>query len=244
MARRPVVLGWPISLALRGISGMASVGGGASLVALAGAGAIVGAVSATAALTTVAPWISSQASSAATQTIPATETASAGAGAGDILSMTDMIGGLLTFLDMNAELVTITEKRRIAVVSVPGRESDFLQDLGGHTVRYAVRGRFFDTDPQYLTHRGIMQTLMKTFIGSAAVGSTQMLRLLMRTASPVPFISEHEITFAIITDFRFSQVGGEPNWVNYEMALMEYGRIPYLAKLALLGASNLSRTAG
>lgn len=234
MARRPVVLGWPISLALRGISGLRAAGG-TSLVAAAGVATAVIAA---------APWISAAASSPATQTIPITETASAGAGTGDILSMTDMIGGLLTFLDMNAELVTITEKRRIAVVSVPGRESDFLQGLGGHSVRYAVRGRFFDTDPQYLTHRGIMQTLLKTVIGSAAVGSTQMLRLLMRTDSPVPFISEHEITFAIITDFRFSQVGGEPNWVNYEMALMEYGRIPYLAKMALLGASNLSRTVG
>lgn len=243
MARRPVVLGWPISLALRGISGMAGLGGGASLGALAGAGAIVGAVSATVALTSVAPWVSSQASSLATQVMGASTGTTAGAG--DIISMTDMIGGLLTFLDMNAEMITITEKRRIAVVSVPGRESDFLQDLGGHTVRYAVRGKFFDTDPQYLSHRGIMQTLMKTIIGSAAVGSTQMLRLLMRTASPVPFISEHEITFAIITDFRFSQVGGEPNWVNYEMNLMEYGRIPYLAKMALLGASNaISRKFG
>jgi hypothetical protein len=86
---------------------------------------------------------------------------------------------------------------------------------------------------------------MKTVIGSAAVGSTQMLRLLMRTASPVPFISEHEISFAIISDFSFSQIGGEPHWVNYSMNLMEYERIPYLAKMALLGASNLvSRAVG
>lgn len=236
MAKRPVVLGWPISLALRGVRGLAGIGG------LAGAltAGTTSALLTFPALKAVAPWLSTETGSPAGETTPTTESATTGAGGTDILSITDMIGGLFTFLDMNAEMVTITEKRRIAVVSVPGRESDFIQDLGAHTVRYAVRGKFFDTDPQYLTRRGLMQTLLKTVIGNAAVGSTHMLRLLMRTASPVPFITEHEVSFAVISDFRFSQIGGEPHWVNYEMNLMEYGRIPYLAKMALLGASNFA----
>lgn len=217
-------------MALRGLTGLQSVVGTAGVVGVAGVAT---------AITAAAPWLSTTSSSPASETTPTTETGTSGTGGSDILSLTDMIGGIFTFLDMNAEVITITEKRRLAVVSVPGRESDFIQDLGGHSVRYSVRGRFFDTDPQYLSGRGMMQTLLKTVIGSAAVGSTQMLRLLMRTASPVPFISEHEISFSIISDFSFSQVGGEPHWVNYNMTLMEYGRIPYLAKMALLGASNL-----
>lgn len=223
MAKRPVILGWPISLALRGLSGLRSTVGGTAGTAVA---ATVGIATA---ITAATPWLTSL------MTAPTTDIKKPP----DILSFTDLLGGLFTFLDMNAEVITITEKRRLAVVSVPGRESDFIQDLGAHTVRYAIKGRFFDTDPQYLTHRGIMQTLLKTVIGNAAVGSTQMLRLLMRTASPVPFISEHEISFAIISDFSFSQIGGEPHWVNYNMNLLEYGRIPYLAKMALLGTSNL-----
>jgi len=229
MANRPVVLGWPISLALRGISGLTSTIGTTATAAVGIAGAV----------TAAAPWLASTISAPASETTPTSDTPTTTSSTNDILSLTDLLGGLFTFLDMNAEIVTVTEKRRMAVVSVPGRESDYLQDLGAHTVRYNVRGRFFDTDPQYLTHRGIMQTLLKTVIGSAAVGSTQMLRLLMRTASPVPFISEHEVSFAVITDFSFTQVGGEPHWVNYNMVLMEYGRIPYIAKMALLGASNL-----
>ena len=238
MPKRPVVLGWPISLALRGVSGLAgrSIGTVGTVATVAGVAGIATAIN------SANPWLATTTASLAGETTPTTE-ATTTAEQTDVMSLTDMIGGLFTFLDMNAEMITITEKRRMAIVSVPGRESDFLQDLGGHTVRYAVRGRFFDTDPQYLTQRGIMQTLMKTVIGNAAVGSTQMLRLLMRTASPVPFISEHEISFAIITDFSFSQIGGEPHWVNYNMSLLEYGRIPYLAKMALLGASNwASRT--
>lgn len=235
MARRPVVLGWPISLALRGLSGLqGTLGTAGTLGVTAVAGVATG-------ITAAAPWLSTTAGSPATETTPTTTEPTSSTGqSSDILSLTDLIGGLFTFLDMNAEMVSITEKRRMAIVSVPGRESDFLQDLGGHSVKYSVRGRFFDTDPQYLTHRGIMQTLLKTVIGSAAVGSTQMLRLLMRTSSPVPFITEHEISFAVISDFNFSQVGGEPSWVRYNMGLIEYGRIPYLAKMAILGASNLA----
>ena len=66
----------------------------------------------------------------------------------------------------------------------------------------------------------------------------------MRSASPVPFITEHEISFAIISDFSFTQVGGMPSWVNYSMKLYEYSRIPYAAKLAMLGTSNYLSTAG
>lgn len=230
MARRPVVLGWPISLALRGLQGLSTLSPAVAVGLGAGAAASVGLVA------TQSPWIRSRTDSDSSSLIPESYRSLVG---GDLSVVTDFMGGILTFMDMNANVMELSEQRRIAVVSVPGRGSDYLQDLGQHTARYSIRGKFFDTDPQYLTQRGVMQTILKTVIGSSAVGSTQILRLIMNTGSPVPFVSEHEISFAVISKFSFSQQGGEPGWVDYNMNLLEYSRIPYVAKMAMLGASNL-----
>lgn len=232
MARRPVVLGWPISMALRGLGGLAGMGSTALIGGAISGGIAVGAT--IAAVTSTAPWLPAQTASEGSEAIPVPGSG----GISSLGSLMNTIGGVLTFMDMNAQVVSITEKRRMAVISIPGRESDFLQDLGGHTAKYRVTGKFFDTDPKYLTSAAIMQTILKTFIGSGAVGSTQMLRLIMRTASPIPFMTEHEISFAVITDFTFTQIAGEPEWVNYNMTLLEFQRIPYLAKMAVLGVSN------
>lgn len=222
MARRPVVLGYPLSMAVRGIKSNPLAGA----VTLGAGAAAIGTVS------YVAPWIKA---SSEGNLVPKDITSTS---ITDVSTLTDVLGGVLTFLDMNAEVIEIEEKRRMAVISIPGRESDFLQDLGGHTTTYQVKGKFYDTDPQYLSQRGIMQTILKTVIQSSAVGSTQLLRMVMRSRSPVPFISQHEISFAVITHFRFNEVGGAPEWCNYEMRLLEYRRIPYLAKMAILGTGN------
>lgn len=235
MAGRPAILGWPVSLAIRGMplvkSGITAIGG---MSTTAKAAAATTAIAAGAAV--VAPWITGVLSDSP----PEAPTGDASQSSSNpLMDSIDMMSGLLTMIDMNAEVVNISEKRRIAMVSVPGRESDFIQDLGGHSVWYRIRGRFYDTDPKYMSIQGIMQTILKTTIGSSAVGSTQMLRLLMRTAAPVPFMCEHDVAMVVMTDFDFSMIGGEPNWVRYNMELVEIYRIPYLAKMAILGTGNL-----
>jgi hypothetical protein len=221
MPRRSVVLGMPISLALRGLNtlgiGSASIAKYAAPIAT---------------LSIATPWIAGMAKSVGSSST--TGIADDGVTAGF-----NILGSLLTFADLNAQVVTVTEKRRMAVVSIPGRESDYLQDLGGHSVKYRVSGKFFDDDPSYNRNIGILQTILQTTIGNGATGSTQLLRLIMRTATPIPFMCEHEIAMVVITDFKFSMIAGEPRWVNYDMELIEYTRIPYLAKMAMLGSSNL-----
>lgn len=223
MARRSVVLGLPISLALRGLSAAGGTLGG--LAAKAGGTA--------AALTVAAPWVAGMLNSTASVSTPG------------IPSFPDSIGGMitaglgmLTFADLNAEVVTVNEKRRMAIVSIPGREADFIQDLGGHSTKYRISGKFFDYDPGYAKNQAITQQIMQTFIGNGATGSTQMLRLIMRTGTTMPFMCEHDIAMVVITDFKFSMLAGKPRWVQYEMELVEKTRIPYIFKMALLGVSN------
>jgi len=216
MPRRSVALGLPMSLALRGLKTLGIAGGG-SLKALT-------------ALTVATPWIGGMASTLASATaVPGSEIAHGGA---------NTIGTMLTFTDLNADVVTIKEKRRMAVVPIPGRESDFIQDLGGQSVRYSISGKFFDDDPSYGRNLAMSQQLLQTVIGNGATGSTMLLRLLMRTAAPVPFMCEHDIAMVVVDTFEFSMLAGKPRWVEYKMELIEYTRIPYIAKMAMLGITN------
>jgi hypothetical protein len=214
MAIKSVVLGMPLTLLLRGANAFTSTP--------------VTTSPAITAVTVLAPWVAEIAKSAATN-----PTADIGSAAVNIA------GGFTTLADMNAQVVNVSEKRRMAIVSIPGRESDFIQDLGGHSTRYKISGKFFDRDPRTNNNLSIVQQTLQNLIQNGATGSTQLLRLIMRTAVPVPFMCEHEISMAVITDFDFSMVAGEPYWVNYNMNLVEYARIPYMAKMAMLGVSNL-----
>lgn len=212
MRRSSVVLGLPLSLAMRA----------------PGLGSVLGKVTkAVTALTVMSPWIGEMSKSLGTTL--------GTPGAGGLASF---FGSVLTFADMNAQVVTTKEQRRLAIVSIPGRESDFLQDLGGHSVKYKISGKFFVNDPQYNKTLAMTQQILQTFIANGATGSIQMLRLLMRTATPVPFMCEHDIAMVVIQNFNHSMVAGEPLWVNYEMDLVEYTRIPYVVKMAMLGVSN------
>lgn len=221
MPRRSVVLGLPLTLGLRAANMFGRLPSAASKIPTA-----------VTALAVATPWISESLKSVGSSTNAGVE-GTAGA------DLANLFGSFLSFVDMNAQMVTITEKRRMVVVSIPGREADYLQDLGGHSVKYRLSGKFFDQDPSYDQNLSYTQQILQTFIRNGATGNTQLLRLLMRTASPVPFMCEHEIAMVVITDFKFSMIAGEPRWVNYDMDLIEYTRIPYLAKMAMLGGSNL-----
>lgn len=229
MPRRSVVLGWPASLILRGANALTGLGGKLSPVSSL-ASKIAANAPAVSALTVVTPWVNDMIKSRASDATGAV---------GGIAGVASGISGILTFADMNAQVVKIQEKRRMAVVSIPGRESDFLQDLGGHSTRYQISGKFFAYDPNWNKNIASVSSLLGSVIQNGATANTQMLRLLMRMASPVPFMCEHDISTVIIESFDTEMAAGEPEYVNYTMSLIEYTRIPYLAKIAMLGASNL-----
>jgi len=218
MAKKSVVLGIPLTLLLRAGNTLGiNISGRVS--------------KAIAAANVVSPWIGETVKSAS-------GSLEAGVGQNILSGIGNVFSAFTALVDMNAQVVTVSEKRRLAIVSIPGRESDFLQDLGGHSVMYRISGKFFDNDPSYNQNLPIIQNTLQTLIRNGATGSTQLIRLLMRSAVPVPFMCEHEIAMTVITSFDFSMIGGEPSWVNYDMKLVEYTRIPYVAKMALLGTSN------
>lgn len=225
MTKQPVLLGVPFSMALRGLKTVNSAAGG-----LATAGTIIG--TGALAIASVAPWLETMTTSGASTEIPSLTEQVLGV-------VTPFTMGALAFIDMNAKMAQIQQKRRISVNSIPSRTGDWVQDLGSHSARYHITGSFYDTDPHYLSTKGLMTTIMKTYIGSAAVGNVHLLNLIMSTGASIPIVTKHEITFGMIRDFVYTEIGGEPLEVKYDIKLIEVNGIPLIGKTVLLSARNI-----
>jgi len=227
MTNQPVLLGVPISMLLRGGKTVSSIAGGGKL-----GTAVAGSVAFASSIASIVPWLTSLTESLASKEIPVSNMVT------DIAMSAAM--GAISFIDMYAKMISIKQKRRVGVNSIPSRTGDWIQDLGSHSARYHITGSFYDTDPHYLSTKGLMQTIMKTYIGSAAVGNIHLLNLIMATGSSIPIVTKHEITFGMITDFEYKEIGGEPMEVKYDLRLIEVGGIPLIGKTILLSARNIA----
>ena len=125
------VIGMPIQLMARIVSGGMNLGGlvGGRVGTLISAGVVAATAVGVAAkvATGIAPHINNMFSSDANRD------------ASDLGAITkEIIKELVTFMDLNAQVIKINEKRRIAVIDVPGREGDYIQNLGGKSATYIV----------------------------------------------------------------------------------------------------------
>jgi len=151
-----------------------------------------------------------------------------------------MIDSLVTFMDLNAEYVELNERKRLAVVDLPGRDGDWIQDMGTKSVVYRLKGRFFAIDAfQIGLQTSPLSILFQGLMGDAAIGNIQLLRAIQRSGVPIPFLNRMEISEVLIHTFKPSQVGGKPNWIYYDMTLIEYRRLPTLLKMGALAASHI-----
>jgi len=229
MAGKRAVIGFPIQLMTRMLAGGMNIGGaiGGALGNVVGAvsSAVVGVAAVTTVLSSVVPSVSNMVNKVSNQA------------ANELGITVNPLEALITFFDLNANVLEIDEQRRLAIVDVPGREGDFIQNLGSKSVTYRLSGRFFAVDPKATSSTPFSSIFRATFDNNVAVGNTQLLRLLERTGVPVPFICEYDIAEVIITRVKLSLVGGNPEWVNYTIDMIEYRRLPQLLKM--LGLAGL-----
>lgn len=228
MGKRAVI-GFPIQLMTRMLAGGlnigSAIGGAAGTAVRVGTSAITGAVAAATVLTSVIPSITNTLNKESNQS------------ADELGTSVNPLEALITFFDLNANVVDLDEARRIAVVDVPGREGDFIQNLGSKSTKYRISGMFFETDPKE-TKSSPFSPIFKATFGNVAVGNSQLLRLLERTGVPAPFMYEYDIAEVIIARVQLKEEGGRPVRVKYIIDLIEYRRLPQLVKmlgLAVLG---------
>lgn len=229
MGKRAVI-GLPIQLMTRLLAGGINIGGaiGGAVGGALGSkvGRAVGAVTSAAAIAVaVVPGIID------------TMNKDANKDADDLGTRVNPLEALITFFDLNANVLDIDEARRLAIVDVPGREGDFIQNLGSKSVKYRLTGRFFAVDPKDTNSTPFSPIFKTTFDNNTAVGNTQLLRLLERTGVPAPFMCEYDIAEVIISRVQLKQDGGKPGWINYTIDLIEYRRLPQIVKM--LGLAGL-----
>lgn len=226
------VIGMPIQLMARIVSGGMNLGG--LVGGRAGTLIAAGTVAATAigigakVATGIAPHISAMFSKDANRD------------ATDLGAITkEIIKELVTFMDLNAQVIKIKEKRRIAVIDVPGREGDYIQNLGGKSATYTVSGKFYRSDPKAGTSQSPFSGVFKTMFGNIAVGQAQLMTLLVRTGVPVPFMCEYGMAEVIIKEFDIEVPEGQPEYINYTIDMIEYRRLPTLLKMVGLAALSV-----
>lgn len=152
----------------------------------------------------------------------------------------DLLTSLVSFMDLNASEIEILDKKRLSVIDIPGRASDWIQDMGRKSTVYRLKGKFFAMDafaPGQQT--SALSAAFQALYGDAAVGNAYLLRLIEQFGVPIPFISKLEIAEVLISQVITKSLGGRPNYVVYDMTLIEYRKLPTIGKLAGLAAASL-----
>lgn len=155
--------------------------------------------------------------------------------------LSEFASNLVTFMDMNAEVVRMNEEKRLARIDVPGRQGDYIQDLGGKSVEYHLEGNFYGVDPNEGQQQSPFSPIFKATFDNVAVGQIKLLQMLQRSGVPTPFICEYGIAEVIIRRLEVEQIGGKPAYIRYSLDLLEYRRLPLIAKMgamAALGVTN------
>lgn len=152
----------------------------------------------------------------------------------------DMLTSLVSFMDLNASGIEMIHKKRMSIVDIPGRQGDWFQDMGRKSTVYKLKGRFFAMDSmvpglQTSALSGVFQALY----GDAAVGNVNLLTQIAQLGVPVPFINKLDIAEVVVVEFKSEQLDGRPNYVVYNMTLVEYRKLPIGGKLGALAASSL-----
>lgn len=153
----------------------------------------------------------------------------------------EALASLVTFMDLNASHVVINDRKRLSIADVPGRSNDWIQDMGSKSAVYRLKGKFFALDAlQPGLQASPLSVVFQALMGDAAVGNTQLLRQIQRFGVPVPFINRFDIAEVLIASITTEQVGGRPNWVHYDMTLIEYRRLPTLVKMGALALKHIA----
>lgn len=151
-----------------------------------------------------------------------------------------LLSSLVSFMDLNASNLQIFEKKRIALIDIPGRQSDWIQDMGRKSTIYKLKGKFFAMDYAYPgMQTSSLSTVFRALYGDAAVGNSYLLRLIEQLGVPIPFISKLDIAEVLIASVTLESKGGKSDFVDYDMTLIEYRKLPTIGKLAALAASHL-----
>ncbi len=136
------------------------------------------------------------------------------------------------FLDLQANVVELEERRYLVEHQVPGREGGILQDVGSACARVTIAGKWiYENKPR----RDLLDLIpvLKSMNISWNWLRVQTMRLIHRMRTPVLIASDIITSSVMIESLKFRHVGGVPNVYDYTMILREWN--PALTVLGLTG---------
>lgn len=136
------------------------------------------------------------------------------------------------FLDMQANVVELEERRYLVEHQIPGREGGILQDIGSACARLTISGKWiYENKPD----RDILD-LVPAIRGMNVAWNwlrVQTMRLIPRMRTPILIASDVLTSSVMIESVKFRQVGGLPNVYDYTIIMREWN--PALTVLGIAG---------
>jgi len=154
------------------------------------------------------------------------------AGVGGALAAMISGSGFSIFLDMQANVVELQERRYLVEHQIPGREGGILQDVGSACARLTISGKWiYENRPD----NDLLDII--TFLSTMDVSwnwlRVQSMRLIARMRTPLIIASDVMTSSVMIEAMKFRQVGGQPNVFNYTISMREWN--PALTVLGIAG---------
>lgn len=136
------------------------------------------------------------------------------------------------FLDMQANVVELEDRRYLVEHQIPGREGGILQDVGSACARLTLSGKWIyenRPDNDLLDIVPVLRTMNISWNWLRV----QTMRLIARMRAPLIIASDIMTSSVMIESLKFRQVGGQPNVFNYIITLREWN--PALSVLGIAG---------
>jgi hypothetical protein len=150
------------------------------------------------------------------------------------------------FMDLQANVQGISVERNIAEHTIPGREGEVWQDMGGKAAPITISGKWiYENQPDDEIQRLIeAANMIKGFNVGWNWLRVQMMYSLARFNAPMILASNLFVGPVILKKFDASEVGGQPNVYNYSLQLKEFNpTLSLLGNIALTGIQLLSGAA-
>ncbi len=162
-------------------------------------------------------------------------------GGSDNTTIGNALTSLVSFIDLKASGIKLLERKRMSVADIPGRQGDWIQDMGRKSTVYKIKGRFLDLDGlQPGIQNSPLSTIFQSLYGNAAIGNQYLLRTIQDLGVPIPFICRLDICEVIIVAADYDDKGGQPNYIPYDLTLLEYRRLPQAMKMGAAALASLT----
>jgi hypothetical protein len=139
----------------------------------------------------------------------------------------DFTNNFFVFMDMQASVISSGFSRKLVKHSIPGREGQVLQDMGGESTNIRISGKWiYENEPNDVINTIFRKIPFISQLMGVSIGwnwlRVETIKSLARLAMPMMLASDLFVGPVIIEQVGFKEIGGEPNVFIYDITLCEW----------------------